>query len=140
MLKLDITDINQHSTHAKELLTFCGEHKLLLFDAEMGSGKTTFIKSLCKVLECDDIISSPTYSIVNEYKTKSGESIFHFDLYRLKSTQELFEMGFEDYLSTKHYILIEWPEFAMPFLEEYVKIIIFQTNNNRYISAEKFHS
>jgi tRNA threonylcarbamoyladenosine biosynthesis protein TsaE len=140
MFQLDISDINQLPEAAKKLLNYCGNEKVLLFDAEMGSGKTTFIKSLCKELNSYDVITSPTYSIVNEYQTKNGYSIFHFDLYRLKSTQELFEMGFEDYLTSNNYILIEWPELAMPFLDEYVKINILQTNNIRYLRAEKHHS
>lgn len=136
MFQLDISDINTLPEAAKKLLEYCGDEKVLLFDAEMGSGKTTFIKSLCQVLGSHDVINSPTYSIVNEYKTENGLSIFHFDLYRLKSSQELFNIGFEDYLHPNHFLFIEWPQLAIPFLDKYVRIIISQKNNNRYLSAE----
>lgn len=136
MFQLDISDINKLPEAAKKLLEYCGDEKVLLFDAEMGSGKTTFIKSLCKVIGSNDVINSPTYSIVNEYKTENGHPIFHFDLYRLKSSQELFNLGFEDYLQPNNFLFIEWPELAIPFLDKYVRIIITQKNNNRYLSAE----
>lgn len=138
MFLLDISDINLLPEAAKKLLEYCGDEKILLFSADMGCGKTTFIKSLCRVLGSDDVINSPTYSIVNEYKTKDGDSIYHFDLYRLKSSQELFEIGFEDYLQSNNYVLIEWPELAMPFIDKYIKVKISKSNNKRLMDAEKY--
>jgi tRNA threonylcarbamoyladenosine biosynthesis protein TsaE len=107
-----------------------------LFDAPMGAGKTTFIKSLCVELDVSDSMSSPTYSIVNEYHTNLKLKVFHFDLYRLTSSEELFELGFDDYLESGNYVFIEWPEMAMPFLDTYVRINIQLENNNRYLHAE----
>ncbi len=93
-----------------------------LFFGEMGVGKTTLIKSLVKALGSDDVVSSPTYSLVNEYEAK-GKLIFHFDFYRIKSIDEVYDIGFEDYLSQDAYIIIEWPEMIEELWpEEYTRI------------------
>lgn len=136
VLKLDISDLQSHQSAVVNLLEFAKNERVFLFDAQMGAGKTTFIKSIGSVLGVIDSMSSPTYSIVNEYHTDSNQKIFHFDLYRLKSAEELFEIGFEDYLNGPHYIFIEWPEFALPFLNSYMSIIINLENNKRYLSAQ----
>lgn len=81
----------------------------------MGVGKTTLIKTLVELLGSMDTISSPTYSLVNEYKTKKG-SIFHFDLYRIEEEEELYNFGIEDYLNTSHWILVEWPNILLPLI------------------------
>lgn len=135
-ISIDISDINLHKEAAKQLIKFAQNEKVFLFDAPMGAGKTTFIKALCEFLEVSDTMSSPTYSIVNEYTTKSNNKVFHFDLYRIKSEVELFELGFEEYVSTNNYVFIEWPELALPYLDSYLRIIITSENNNRYLSAE----
>lgn len=135
-LKLNISDMLLHKEAAKQLIAFAKEQKVFLFDAPMGAGKTTFIKSLCQFLNVIDAMSSPTYSIVNEYHTSLNTKLYHFDLYRLKSSEELFEIGFEDYIDSGNYLFIEWPELAMPFLESYLRIIIKMENNNRYLCAE----
>lgn len=139
-LKLDITDPKQHYQKAKELIEFSGQEKVFLFDSPMGSGKTTFIKAVCGFLGVTDTMSSPTYSIVNEYNTINGAKVYHFDLYRLKSTNELLDIGFEEYVNSGNYLFIEWPELAIPFLDSYVRIIIDtdsdSNSNNRYLRAE----
>lgn len=135
-LKLDISDINSHTLAAKQLIEFAGKEKVFFFDAPMGAGKTTFIKAICQFLKVTDTMSSPTYSIVNEYNTENKLKIFHFDLYRLKSSQELFDIGFEDYMNSGNYVFVEWPEMAMPFVDSYVRIIINSDSNNRYLRAE----
>lgn len=135
-LKLDISDIEKHSLKVKELLEFAGTEKIFLFHAPMGAGKTTFIKAICHYLKVSDTMSSPTYSVVNEYNTESGEKVYHFDLYRLKSSGELLDLGFEEYVSSGHYLFVEWPEMAIPFLDSYVRIIINIDSNNRYLCAE----
>lgn len=84
--------------------------KVILFEAEMGTGKTTLIKELCKVLKVEDNISSPTFSLVNEYHTAKGEVIYHFDFYRLKSEEEALDFGVEDYLYSGNYCFLEWSE------------------------------
>jgi tRNA threonylcarbamoyladenosine biosynthesis protein TsaE len=85
-------------------------HKVILFQGEMGAGKTTFIKALCKALGVHDAISSPTFSLVNEYETQEGETLYHFDFYRIKNQEEAFDMGAEDYFYSGDYCFIEWAE------------------------------
>ena len=135
-IKIDISTIDAHQNAAKQLIEFAKGQRVFLFDAPMGSGKTTFIKSLCSFLGVSDTMSSPTYSIVNEYDTNNTYKIFHFDLYRIKSSEELFELGFEDYLNSNHFLFIEWPDLAIPYLDSYLRIIIQSENNNRYLWAE----
>ena len=135
-IRLDISDMSLHHEAAKQLIHFAKDQRIFLFEAPMGSGKTTFIKSLCEFLNVIDTMSSPTYSIVNEYHTNSKSKLYHFDLYRLKSSEELFEIGFEDYVDSGNYLFIEWPELALPFLDSYLRIIIKIENNNRYLCAE----
>ena len=86
------------------------KNKTLLFYGEMGVGKTTLIKEICKQLGVLDNISSPTFSLVNEYQTKNNESIFHFDFYRIEEEEEALDMGIDDYFYNNNWCLIEWPE------------------------------
>lgn len=100
---------------AKKLLdTF--SYKTILFEAEMGSGKTTLIKALTEVLGVTDVTGSPTFSLVNEYMVQHT-CIYHFDLYRIEEEEELYDIGFEDYLNQDALVFIEWPELAKPFLD-----------------------
>lgn len=120
---------------AKDLLHFAKDVKVFCFDAEMGSGKTTFIKVLCKVLGYQGVISSPTYSIINEYPVKNT-AIYHFDLYRLKSAEELVDIGFEDYLYSNNYCFIEWPQIGADFFHmPRVEVQISVKKNIRYFRA-----
>jgi tRNA threonylcarbamoyladenosine biosynthesis protein TsaE len=134
--KIDISNLSDHVIAAQQLLEFAGKERVFTFEAPMGSGKTTFIKSICHLLNVTDTMSSPTYSIVNEYHTQSNVKLFHFDLYRLKSQEELFELGFYEYLNSGNYVFIEWPELAADYLNSFVRIIINTQNNNRYLCAE----
>jgi len=84
--------------------------KTLLFYGDMGVGKTTLIKALIKALGSNDEVSSPTFSIVNEYETNDNQFIYHFDLYRIKEVEELYNLGIEDYLFSNNWSIIEWPE------------------------------
>jgi tRNA threonylcarbamoyladenosine biosynthesis protein TsaE len=86
------------------------KNKTLLFYGEMGVGKTTLIKEICKQLDVLDKISSPTFSLVNEYQTLKEEAVFHFDFYRITNEEEAFDMGIEEYLYNKDWCLIEWPQ------------------------------
>ena len=135
-IRIDISDISLHKEAAKQVIEFAKDQRVFLFEAPMGGGKTTFIKTLCNHLGVIDTMSSPTYSIVNEYHINSKLKVFHFDLYRLKSPEELFELGFDEYISSGNYLFIEWPNFAEPFLDTYLRIIIKSENNNRYLCAE----
>ncbi len=95
---------------AGEFLSAIADRKVIAFYGEMGAGKTTFIKALCAALGVKDATSSPTFSIINEYRSSSGEALYHFDFYRIKDTAEAFDMGYEDYFYSGRLCLIEWPE------------------------------
>tara|TARA_B100000780_G_scaffold118212_1_gene82946 strand:- start:1293 stop:1700 length:408 start_codon:yes stop_codon:yes gene_type:complete len=98
-------DLNQI---AKEIIRN-SKYKILLFHGDMGVGKTTLIKEICKILGTDDLINSPTFSIVNEYITNTNEIIYHFDFYRIKNEEEALNLGIEDYFYSNAWCLIEWP-------------------------------
>ena len=96
--------------------------KIIIFNGEMGAGKTTLIKKIVELLGSNDHVSSPTFSLVNEYKNKEG-SIFHFDLYRINDIEEAYQIGVEDYLYSGSWCLIEWPDKIIDLLPEEVAII-----------------
>jgi len=93
---------------ANDFLYHAAERKIWLFEGEMGSGKTTLIKELCSALQVEDLVSSPTFSIVNEYKAGAGK-VYHFDFYRIKNEQEAYEIGTDEYFYSGEYCFIEWP-------------------------------
>lgn len=111
---------------AKELIPYLNQFKVVLFYGHMGAGKTTFIHRLCQELSVVDDVSSPTFSIVNEYETKSNEIIYHFDFYRLKSEMEAYDLGYEDYLYSGNVCLIEWPDKIASLLPD--EVIEFHIN------------
>lgn len=110
------------------------QHNILLLKGNLGAGKTTFSQFLLKELGSSDEISSPTYSIVNEYDTPKGK-VFHFDLYRLKSVEEAYDFGIEEYLDNGYLSIIEWPEIYTGELEGYDfhEMIITNTESGREI-------
>ena len=105
--EVTLADLNEV---AKAFIELAGNHRVWLFFGEMGSGKTTFIKALCKQLGVIDMMSSPTFSIINEYFTDTNERIFHFDFYRIKNEAEAYDIGTEEYFYSGNYCLVEWPE------------------------------
>ena len=111
--------------------------KLLFFEAEMGTGKTTLIKSLVKQLGSLDDVSSPTFSLVNTYKTKS-KTIHHFDLYRIEVEDELYDMGIETYLDNNAYVFVEWPQLLKAIISEDCTIIsiVLDENLNRVLEVK----
>ncbi len=114
--------------------------KIFLLSGQVGSGKTTMIKSFTKKLSVNNNISSPTFNIVNEYKDNYKKSIYHFDLYRLKSINDLVEIGFEEYINSGSYCFIEWPEIADSFfIDKYISIsILIKSKNSRDVEVT-FH-
>jgi tRNA threonylcarbamoyladenosine biosynthesis protein TsaE len=108
-MDLNITSIADLPGAASSILSFAGTNKLFLFYGEMGAGKTTLIKSLCALLGVKDNVTSPTFSIVNEYQSPEAP-VYHFDFYRLKNQDEALDMGYEDYFYSGNYCFIEWPE------------------------------
>lgn len=123
---------------AKQLMEFSSGEKVFLFEGQMGVGKTTFIKVICDTLGINDRASSPTYSIVNEYESDHGK-IFHFDFFRIKNETEAYDLGFEEYLYSGNYCLIEWPEkIKHLWPENYVKVVIVQAEDQtRTINVTK---
>ncbi|HJS01270.1 MAG TPA: tRNA (adenosine(37)-N6)-threonylcarbamoyltransferase complex ATPase subunit type 1 TsaE [Flavobacterium sp.] len=97
-------------SNVAELIVAAQPNKVLLFNGEMGAGKTTFIKQLCKTLGVTEATSSPTFSLVNEYETSDNQTIYHFDFYRLKNETEALDMGVDDYLYSGNWCFIEWAE------------------------------
>ena len=95
-MKIKVTELEDLREAASRLLDFAADERVFLFKGEMGAGKTTFIKALCERLQITDVVSSPTFSIVNEYHTDHGP-VYHFDFYRLKKESEAFDLGYEDY-------------------------------------------
>ncbi len=120
------------------LQDYLQNQKILLFYGEMGAGKTTFIKAFCAALGVEDTVSSPTFSIVNEYHYPQG-IIYHFDFYRLKNQTEALDLGVEEYLDSGEYCLIEWPEKIPDLLpENYLKINIeVQPDQQRKLTITK---
>ena len=107
-MNIDYT-LNELNAVAKKVVQL-STHKTLLFYGAMGVGKTTLIKEICKVLQIEDTVSSPTFSLVNEYRTLENLVVYHFDFYRIEKEEEAFDMGVEDYWNDTNWCLIEWPE------------------------------
>lgn len=101
--------LNDLASIAEEVIAKA-KYKILLFRGEMGVGKTTLIKEICNVLEVQDRVSSPTFSLVNEYHTATNAIVYHFDFYRITQEEEALDMGIEEYLYQNDWCLIEWPE------------------------------
>lgn len=115
---------------AFRIIEFFPNFRIFAFYGNMGAGKTTLIKKICKHLKVEDIVNSPTFSLVNEYHTTLNESVFHFDFYRLNKISEAFDMGYEDYFYSGKYCFIEWPEKIAELLpENFVKITIDETQS-----------
>ena len=123
---------------AGEFLQQIGESRLVAFYAPMGAGKTTFITALCNRLGVEDAVCSPTFTIVNEYLSATGDSVYHFDFYRITKPSEALDIGLEDYLYSGSLCLMEWPENIEELLpEETLKVRIqVQTDGSRRISWE----
>jgi tRNA threonylcarbamoyladenosine biosynthesis protein TsaE len=110
MFTILIKDKRQLPAAAKKILEYTSGKRLLAFYGAMGSGKTTIIKAICTFLGAEDIMSSPTFTLVNEYSTKNGEILYHIDFYRIKKKEEVFDFGIEEYFGSGSYCFMEWPE------------------------------
>lgn len=138
-LSIKVNSIDELPNAAAKILHFAGDYKVFAFEGKMGAGKTTLISAICSVLNVIDEASSPTFSIVNEYLTDTDESIFHFDFYRIKKLEEVFDIGFEEYIYTDSYCFMEWPELISDLLpEKYVSVKISENDEGiRTIEVEK---
>jgi tRNA threonylcarbamoyladenosine biosynthesis protein TsaE len=102
---------------AAKILEICGSHRIFAIFGEMGAGKTTLVKALCAHLGSEDTVKSPTFSIVNEYDSPQGP-VYHFDFYRIKHLEEVYDIGIEEYFDSGNYCFLEWPELIGPLIPE----------------------
>jgi tRNA threonylcarbamoyladenosine biosynthesis protein TsaE len=125
MMEIKIQNLDTIRESAREFIKNIGNHKVFAFYGKMGAGKTTFVKAICEELGVEDVITSPTFAIVNEYEVKGGSLIYHFDFYRIKRLEEVYDMGYEDYFYSGALCFIEWPELIEDLLpEDAVKVNI----------------
>ncbi len=117
-MKITISSLDAINEAAKQFVAAMGDNRVFAFYGKMGAGKTTFIKALCTELGVDDVITSPTFAIINEYTAGDGSPIYHFDFYRIKKLDEVYDMGYEDYFYNGGLCLIEWPELIESLLPE----------------------
>ena len=134
-MEIIIQDLEHINEAAQQFIENIGDHTVFAFYGKMGAGKTTFIKAICEALGVDDVITSPTFAIVNEYTAEDGP-VYHFDFYRIKKLEEVYDMGFEDYFYSGVLCLIEWPELIEDVLpEDAVKVSITEnTDGSRTVN------
>ena len=124
-MKIKIDSLENIHEAAREFIENMGESNVFAFYGKMGAGKTTFIKAICEEQGVEDVITSPTFAIVNEYSDIDGDPIYHFDFYRIKKLEEVYDMGYEDYFDSGYLCLLEWPELIEELLpEDAVKVTI----------------
>jgi tRNA threonylcarbamoyladenosine biosynthesis protein TsaE len=117
-MEIKINDLEHIREAARQFINAMGTKHVFAFYGSMGAGKTTFIKAICEELGVDDVVTSPTFAIVNEYLTSTGGTIYHFDFYRIKKLEEVYDMGYEDYFYSDALCFIEWPEMMEELLPE----------------------
>ena len=138
MQTIRINTLEEIEAAARQFVEAMGDNTVFAFYGKMGAGKTTFIKAVCTLLGVTDNITSPTFAIVNEYRSDiAGELIYHFDFYRIKKLEEVYDMGYEDYFYSGCLCLIEWPELIEEVLpEDAVKVTIEEkTDGNRVVTV-----
>lgn len=138
-MKIVIDNIENIHNAAREFVAGIGDRKVFAFYGKMGAGKTTFIKAVCEELGVSDVITSPTFAIVNEYESETQAlTIYHFDFYRIKKLEEVYDMGYEDYFYGGGLCFIEWPELIEELLpEDAVKVTIAeQEDGSRVVECD----
>ena len=136
-MKIVISDIEHIRESAQQFINHIGDHRVFAFYGSMGAGKTTFIKAICEELGVEDVITSPTFAIVNEYTIDNAQRpmlnvqcIYHFDFYRIKRLEEVYDMGYEDYFYSGALCFIEWPELIEDILpDDAVRVNIEQQSD-----------
>ena len=139
-MEIKITSLDNIHEAARQFIAAMGDNTVFAFYGKMGAGKTTFIKAVCECLGVTDVINSPTFAIVNEYRSESGELIYHFDFYRIKKLEEVYDMGYEDYFYSGALCFIEWPELVEELLPgQTVKVTIEEAEDGaRKVTLEDF--
>ena len=131
MTELVIKDTDHIGETAREFVRLMGDDTVFAFYGKMGAGKTTFIKALCKELGVEDEVNSPTFAIVNEYRSATtAELIYHFDFYRIKKLEEVYDLGYEDYFYSGALCFIEWPELIDDLLPSDAKKVTITENSD----------
>ena len=131
-----INGIEELSKVSDLLISWRDKSNIIAFYGNMGAGKTTLVKNLCSKLGVQDEVNSPTFALVNEYQTETFDSVFHFDFYRIKSLEEVFDIGYEDYFYGGSLCLLEWPELIDPIMPEHfikVEIALEDTDDSRVV-------
>ena len=139
-LSLDCHGLQQLEGVAEKIILFNQGHNVWLFEGEMGAGKTTLIKTICNKMDVVDLVNSPTFSIVNEYRDIGNNIYYHFDFYRIKDDNEALDIGVEEYLDSGDYCFIEWPSKISNLLpKHYVKVDIKMTDqDDRSIEVTRY--
>lgn len=116
-MEIKIQSLEHIHEAAREFIAAMGDNTIFALYGKMGAGKTTFIKALCQELGVEDVVTSPTFAVINEYRSDiAGELIYHFDFYRIKKLEEVYDMGYEDYFYSGALCFIEWPELVEELL------------------------
>ncbi|MCF0183654.1 MAG: tRNA (adenosine(37)-N6)-threonylcarbamoyltransferase complex ATPase subunit type 1 TsaE [Bacteroidaceae bacterium] len=136
-MEITIKSIEGLREGAREFIKRMGANRVFAFYGKMGAGKTTFIKALCEEMGVTDVVNSPTFAIVNEYLDGEGETIYHFDFYRIRRMEEVADIGYDEYVYSGRLCLMEWPELIEPMLpSDAVRVTIEeQPDGSRVISA-----
>ena len=134
MITIKIQDIEHIREAAREFIEHIGDRRVFAFYGKMGAGKTTFVKAICEELGVDDVITSPTFAIINEYTSAKDDTIYHFDFYRIKKLEEVYDMGYEDYFYSGALCFIEWPELIEEILpDDAVRVSITEQDDGSRI-------
>ncbi len=118
MFRLKIPSENVLEDAARKLLDEFPGKRIFAFYGEMGAGKTTFIKAMCRILQVSDLASSPSFGLIHEYRSDDGDSVYHFDFYRIETIEEVYDIGYEEYMYSGDYCFLEWPEIIESILPE----------------------
>ena len=130
MKTIAIDSLERIDVAAAEFAAALGDSRVVAFYGSMGAGKTTFISALCSYFGVEDDVCSPTFTIVNEYRAADGDSIFHFDFYRIKNLEEAYNLGYEDYFFGDDYCFVEWPEKIEELMPEHFTVVKISVNDD----------